>query len=182
MIQRIKERIIKHIVDTEDCIEGYPLNSNGYVDLQIRENGIKLHFLGHRVSYEIYNNITLVSKDIILHTCDNPSCINPKHLVKGTHNSNIQDKVNKGRQAKGKQNGMYRTGYYSKYDPVEKPKAPLKSFTEVFGRKLTKEQVLEVRVYLKENKFTIKEIGFKLQISINTIKDIKYNKSYKNVR
>ena len=35
------------------------------------------------------------------HTCDEPSCINPDHLVIGTNADNMQDKVDRDRQSKG---------------------------------------------------------------------------------
>ena len=34
----------------------------------------------------------------VRHTCDNTRCINPKHLVIGTHQDNQDDKVARGRQ------------------------------------------------------------------------------------
>ena len=45
------------------------------------------------------------SDDIIRHICDNPMCINPEHLIKGTHNDNVQDRVNRNRSAYGEKNG-----------------------------------------------------------------------------
>ena len=35
---------------------------------------------------------------VIMHTCDNPACVNPEHLVLGTQQENVQDMWNKGRQ------------------------------------------------------------------------------------
>jgi hypothetical protein len=37
----------------------------------------------------------------ILHSCDNPACVNVEHLFLGTQTDNVADMVAKGRQAKG---------------------------------------------------------------------------------
>lgn len=55
----------------------------------------------HRVSFELsYNKIP--DGICVLHHCDNPTCVNPKHLFLGTQADNVADRDYKGRQARGK--------------------------------------------------------------------------------
>lgn len=51
----------------------------------------------HRISYQIENG-TIPPGQVICHTCDNPGCVNPKHLFAGTQLDNIKDMDNKGRR------------------------------------------------------------------------------------
>lgn len=44
----------------------------------------------HRFSYELFNGPVPDGK-MVLHSCDNPPCVNPKHLRPGTHQENMQD-------------------------------------------------------------------------------------------
>ena len=50
----------------------------------------------HRISWQIHNGVIPDGMDI-LHRCDNPPCVNPKHLFVGTHQDNMRDAKIKGR-------------------------------------------------------------------------------------
>lgn len=65
------------------------------------------HLRAHRVSWELHNGKINKGK-FILHKCDNPTCVNPKHLFVGTPKDNSEDMVTKKRQAKGEANGSSR--------------------------------------------------------------------------
>lgn len=56
--------------------------------------------LAHRMVY-IWQHGELTSDDIVMHSCDNPACVNINHLSKGTHADNVADKVAKGRGISG---------------------------------------------------------------------------------
>lgn len=58
----------------------------------------------HRLAWEFYNG-PIPNGLLICHTCDNPPCCNPEHLVLGTNVENMLDMKNKGRAAKGSNQG-----------------------------------------------------------------------------
>lgn len=58
--------------------------------------GSQVHY-AHRVSWEAYNQCKVPEGMCVRHSCDNPSCVNPLHLVVGTQAQNVEDKVLRGR-------------------------------------------------------------------------------------
>lgn len=75
-------------------------DSRGYG--QIKFNTRKLS--AHRVSWELVNKQAPGAR-IVRHSCDTPACVNPAHLLIGTHGDNVADRVRRGRSAKGMRNG-----------------------------------------------------------------------------
>ena len=63
----------------------------------------------HRYSYSIYvgeiKSDTINDPICVMHSCDNPMCVNPDHLSLGSRADNNRDMVNKSRQARGDASG-----------------------------------------------------------------------------
>ena len=90
----------------------------------------------------------------LLHSCDNPPCVNPNHLREGTDQDNSNDKVLRNRQLKGS-------------------KSPV--------AKLNESQVLEIKQLLKEG-HSHASIGRMYGVRFQTIGAIKYGKIWKHVK
>lgn len=88
----------------------------------------------------------------VLHTCDNRCCVNPDHLELGTHQENIKQRDVRNRR--------------------RAPKGTLN------GRAtLTDEQVLSIRADTRWPRF----IAHDFNISISTVKNIKYNVTWRHL-
>lgn len=114
----------------------------------------------HRYSYiATYGDIP--KGMVIMHLCDNRSCVNPKHLKPGTHQENSQDMVSKNRHVdwSGENHGNH---------------------------KLTTEDVLYIKTnWIKGNRWhpgnTI-DLADKFGVSDETIRKIANNKRWKHIQ
>lgn len=73
---------------------------NGYGVVRMNGKNMK----AHRVSFELYVQRPISDNMFILHSCNNPPCCNPSHLREGTHQDNMTDKLQSGRQPRGEAN------------------------------------------------------------------------------
>lgn len=87
-----------------DCIDHgrtVSLKPEGYALVGIP--GVRSRCVGlHRLVYASKQGVTLsdLKGTVVRHTCDNPRCINPKHLIGGSIADNNKDRVERGRSAK----------------------------------------------------------------------------------
>lgn len=83
-----------------NCIifPGYK-DKDGYGKVSVKGKVVR----AHRHAYCEANGLSLdaIADMVVMHSCDNPSCINAEHLSIGTHIDNIADKISKGRQRSG---------------------------------------------------------------------------------
>lgn len=84
-------------IETDDCIETptcrLPL---GYGVIRFDGRNER----AHRVAYAFANGLAMADLTgvHVLHQCDNPPCVNPRHLKAGTHLDNMHDMFAKGRR------------------------------------------------------------------------------------
>lgn len=90
----------------------YKPNKYGYYAIFPKaHNG---HALLHRKVYAEYYTYTFKKGDVVRHACDNPSCIEPTHLMLGTQKDNVWDSVEAGTHKNpvmfGDKNPMWKGG------------------------------------------------------------------------
>ena len=89
-----RERFFRYVQITDTCwLWKGGLTHNGYGRYKINYRSVK----AHRFSWELHFG-KIPENALILHTCDNPKCVNPKHLEIGTQLDNVRDCQLKGRK------------------------------------------------------------------------------------
>lgn len=113
----------------------------------------------HRVAYFLARpgKLTLERGDglLVRHSCDNPLCCNPRHLVTGTHAQNVEDMLSRGRQ--------------TRYTSTDSPRA-----------KLTAEDIFWIRMQKKYGA-TKKALAMLYEVSEATISGACYGRHYRDV-
>jgi hypothetical protein len=71
-------------------------NEKGYGRMKI---GGRVWFT-HRIAWILANQRMLQPTDIVMHSCDNPRCCNPEHLIVGDIRTNNADRDQKGRRGR----------------------------------------------------------------------------------
>lgn len=76
------------------------LTVRGYGRIYEKSRAIR----AHRLSYELYKG-PIPGGLVVRHTCDQPCCVNPHHLLLGTQADNAKDRGLRGRHAVGEKSG-----------------------------------------------------------------------------
>ena len=129
-------------------INSHKPEHDGYI--RISRNGKR--YRAHRYIYEQYKGPIPIGY-FVCHSCDNPLCINPKHLWVGTNSQNIIDAYKKGRFHK-----------------------------RTKGTKLTLEQATNLKKELKNTTGigSLTRLALKYNIHISTACEIRKGKNWKH--
>lgn len=80
--------------------------------------------LAHRLAYRMNGG---ESAEVVMHTCDNPSCCNPDHLVGGTYADNMADMDAKGRRVVSRAEHLRDRKSHPRAKPVVTPRGSFPS-------------------------------------------------------
>jgi hypothetical protein len=111
------------------------------------------HLRAHVFSYRLHKG-EVPNGLFVCHSCNNPRCVRPDHLVLGTPKQNSEYMVESGRSPRGERQGRH---------------------------KLTAEQVLEIRALLATGKETQERIGARFGVSQANVYVIRAGKSWRHL-
>lgn len=142
----------KHAIKQDGCWGWNGYLNDGYGTLSMGNLGI---IRAHRASWMIHKG-DIPKELIVLHNCDNRSCVNPDHLRLGTHKDNADDKYKRGR---------------SNHHHGESH----------FFSKLDNEKVKQIRCCLGKG-ISCRELSKKFNVSWHAIYNIRSGKTWRNLK
>ena len=156
--QKADARFLSKIYKSSDCwIYTAGKDWDGYGAFCVTTDGIEFSWRAHRYSYQLHKG-PIPDSLLVLHSCDNPSCVNPAHLFVGTSKENTHDMI-----AKGRRKTVYLKG-------------------ELSGRAiLTAEKVLVARKLHYESKQSFRKIAEFFGVSVGCIQHAVTGKNWKHI-
>ena len=146
-------RFWRYVSKTEGCWEWTGTKRpNGYGQLQTGGKGGPI-VSAHRLSYEMHNG-PIPKGLLVMHACDNKSCVNPAHLSAGTAKENAADASAKGLYKKN--------AFFGEFNPRSK---------------LTAESVKTIR----SSKLTCSALAEVFGVTAKCISDVRLFKTWKDV-
>lgn len=110
------------------------------------------HLLAHHLAYRALVG-PIPEGQILRHSCDNPSCVSPYHLIPGTQQDNIQDMLDRQRRPRGKQ----------------------------IGTKLDELDVLLLRATYDKGRFSQHDLARMFKIHVQTVRQVLSRETWKHV-
>lgn len=97
MARSLSERFWGKVEVTPECwIWLGQLNNHGYGLFRAGSHSNAPKRAAHRIAYELTHGAVSAALDV-MHSCDVPCCVNPRHLAPGTRARNISDSLKRGR-------------------------------------------------------------------------------------
>lgn len=137
----------------DECWEWTGGGSMGYGQFHFGKDSSQPLMPAHRFAFWIATGV-YPGELFVCHSCDNKSCVNPKHLWLGTAKDNMQDAVSKGRMARGERNS---------------------------SAKLTEDEVREIRSKHKTGKWRQAELAEEYNISRSVISNIVRRRNWTHI-
>ena len=136
--------------DVDDCWEWLGGKTRGGYGEFFFEGSVRR---AHRVAWMLEKG-EIPEGSLILHSCDNPACVNPAHLSIGSHVDNAADMVARGRACVGEKQGSSR---------------------------LTEKSVGEIRRRYAAGGVTIRELAAEHGVAEMTVSDVIHRRTWLHV-
>ena len=153
-MNKLRNRFFSKVDKTESCwVWSSYKTKEGYGRIQ----AFGKPMYSHRISWLIHFGKIPNGKEVC-HRCDNPSCVNPKHLFIGTHKDNMQDMFKKGRRKENQRRGERH-----------------------WKSNLKEKDILRIRNLYSQGDISMKNIGLLFSIKPNTVFYIVHRKNWSHI-